>query len=226
MMDNTIQQLTEEVMVWLNKPLSRGIDETYEHSDKLLLELQRSLKNNKETRRILGPLIGQVKTMQKRLKAIELVNWTMVKSGKLAIGHRPSTKLISDIRLQGGSHILTLLSESEGAKIIEKESKKEGLHWLWFAMNSALPPTEDKTPELKSLFANMADALENHASIYIHCSAGIHRTGMITYGFLRYLGLTSEAAKDLLKQLRYKTWEAVGENRLLWAERFSYKEKG
>ena len=87
-------------------------------------------------------------------------------------------------------------------------------------MQSAEPPTEDKIPELEILFSDMAKALDEDASIYVHCSAGIHRAGMITYAFLRYLGLPPETAKDNLKQLRNTTWKNVGEKRLLWGEHF------
>ena len=208
-----MQKLINEAEVWLKSPdLSAGDPE------KLLAALQEELGKDKAAGQTLGPLIGKIRSTQNRLKNIESINWVTINQGKLAIGHRPSTKLISDIKLQGGSHILTLLSESEGAKEIENGTIKEELKWLWFAMQSADPPTEDRLPELKSLFTDMAKALEGKASIYIHCSAGIHRTGMIAHAFLRYLGQSPNIAKDNLKQLRNTTWREVGENRLLWVE--------
>ena len=47
---------------------------------------------------------------------------------------------------------------------------------------------------------------------------------MIAHAFLRYLGLPPEIAKDNLRQLRYTTWKEVGEDRLLWGERFGSNE--
>ena len=218
-MNDVLQKLINEAEAWLKSPES-GTDDP----EKLLTALQEELGKDKAAGRPLGPLIGQIKSIQNkrknRLKNIEPINWVAIKQGRLAIGHRPSAKLITDIQLQGGSHILTLLSETEGARDIESKVQKEGLIWLWFAMQSADPPTEDRSHELKSLFADMAKALQGKASIYMHCSAGIHRTGMITYAFLRYLGQSPEIAKDNLRHLRETTWREVGEKRLLWGERF------
>ena len=62
--------------------------------------------------------------------------------------------------------------------------------------------------------------LQQGHKIYIHCSAGIHRTGMITYGLLRYLGKDTNEAKQLLHQLREVTAAQVGDERLNWGDQF------
>lgn len=186
-------------------------------SEKLLLELQKNIGSNPQ---IIGPLIGQVRSMQNKIENIELLNWVDIHGGRLSIGHRPSSKLLGDIQLQYGSYIITLLSEKEGARIIEKQTKTVGLKWLWFPMNSALPPDEERLPEVKALFFDITVALENHESVYIHCSAGIHRTGMISYGLLRYIGFDSKEALDYLIKLRNETGEGVGKERLAWGDYF------
>lgn len=61
---------------------------------------------------------------------------------------------------------------------------------------------------------------QNGSGIYVHCSAGIHRTGMTSYAFLRYMGLSSTEAKTKLNELRPTTREGVGDNRLTWGEQF------
>ena len=71
----------------------------------------------------------------------------------------------------------------------------------------------------------MIAALHKQARIYIHCSAGIHRTGMITHGFLRHAGLDATEARAQLKRLRVVTSESVGEDRMTWGERF-YRDRG
>jgi protein-tyrosine phosphatase len=52
----------------------------------------------------------------------------------------------------------------------------------------------------------------------IHCSAGIHRTGMFGYALLRTCGLDVDAATEALARLRAVTAEGVGQQRLAWAE--------
>jgi protein-tyrosine phosphatase len=56
--------------------------------------------------------------------------------------------------------------------------------------------------------------------VYVHCSAGIHRTGMLTYGLLRSMGMSGAAALATLHALRPETGEGVGEVRLAWGEQF------
>lgn len=212
--------LEKKVQLWLKDISGVGIDDALKSSGELLLELHAFLKDNTEDRKTIGPLIGQIRGMQNKLKNIESVNWVHILGGQIAIGHRPGAKLMADIRIQGGSHIFTLLSEREGAYEIEKQANQAGLNWFWFSMSSASTPDEGRIPELESLFDEISVALKKHASIYIHCSAGIHRTGMITYGFLRYIGLSAEDAKECLKKLRETTSDNVGDERLLWGERF------
>lgn len=87
-----------------------------------------------------------------------------------------------------------------------------------FPMTSAVAPDVGRNDEVRELFVRMGEALKEHGRIYIHCSAGIHRTGMITYGFLRASGLTSDAARALISELRLETGVAVGEYRLEWGD--------
>jgi protein tyrosine/serine phosphatase len=54
--------------------------------------------------------------------------------------------------------------------------------------------------------------------LLIHCSAGIHRTGMVAYALLRFAGHDAATAREKLRLLRTVTCEGVGEYRLAWAE--------
>lgn len=138
-----------------------------------------------------------------------------IEGGSLAIGHRPSSKLATDLKLQNATHILTLLSEGEKAQSI---TEKNGLEWLWFPMVSAQPPDEDRNSELLTLFNEMEAVLENSGKIYVHCSVGIHRTGMISYAFLRFLVKDAEEAIKQLKALRVKICEEVEVERVAWGD--------
>lgn len=60
----------------------------------------------------------------------------------------------------------------------------------------------------------------DNASLMIHCSAGIHRTGMITNALLRYLGLSAEDALKKIGLAREHTAAEVGEHRLAWGQSF------
>jgi protein-tyrosine phosphatase len=201
---------------WLNSPFNGNLDESLAFSNELLIALQKLITQNDEFRRTLGPLIGKIKGTQKMLMAIELVDWVSINKGHLAIGHRPSAKLVSDLKLQKATHILTLLSEHEGALLIKTTTTQQQMEWLWFPMESAKSPTEEQLKVLAQVFVQMNEILNNGGNIYLHCSAGIHRTGMISYAFLRFIGNEHNEAIQVLQSLRTVTGDGVGEERVAW----------
>lgn len=205
-----------EVGKWLEKPVETTIKASLEKSVELNEALQRLMQSNSADKKMLGSLIGRVKSTQKNLQSLELADWVSIYKGFLAIGHRPSAKLVADLKLQNASHILTLLSENEGSRDIKILSDKSGMGWLWFPMQSAGFPSEERYQELVTLFKEMKNILEDGGKIYIHCSAGIHRTGMITFAFLRFIGLSREEAQAKLAELRPTTSDGVGEDRMEW----------
>jgi protein-tyrosine phosphatase len=206
----------QNAQAWLNSPFNGSLDESLAFSNELLLALQKLITQNDDLKRTLGPLIGKIKGTQKTLMAIELVDWVSINKGHLAIGHRPSAKLVSDLKLQNATHILTLLSEHEGALMIKTTTTQQQMEWLWFPMESAKPPTEEQLKVLAQVFVKMNEILNNGGNIYLHCSAGIHRTGMISYAFLRFIGNEHGEAIQLLQSLRTVTGDGVGEERVAW----------
>ncbi|PIQ47220.1 MAG: hypothetical protein COW03_16155 [Cytophagales bacterium CG12_big_fil_rev_8_21_14_0_65_40_12] len=215
----------QNAQAWLNSPFNGNLDESLAFSNELLTALQALITQNDEFKRTLGPLIGKIKGTQKTLMAIELMDWVPVNKGHLAIGHRPSAKLVSDLKLQKASHILTLLSEHEGALLIRSTTIQQQMEWLWFPMESAKPPTEEQLTVLAQIFVEMNEILNNGGNIYLHCSAGIHRTGMISHAFLRFIGNEHEEAIQLLQALRAVTGDGVGEERVAWGNSIQEKLK-
>ncbi len=212
---DNIVMMTED---WLKEPLaSNGVDPV-SVSNELINQLLLLMQQDPALKQRLGILVGKIKGMQKAIGTLEKVHWIPVMNGTLSIGHRPSAKLGGDLKLQNATHILTLLSEKEGALPIRSIAQKNGMEWLWFAMDSAKPPAEDRWQELARLFGEMSKLLEEGGQIYIHCSAGIHRTGMISYAFLRFIGMDPQSARSMLQELRTTTHEGVGEDRLQWVD--------
>lgn len=142
--------------------------------------------------------------------------------GVLRIGHRPSKKLMPTLREAGVTHIATLLSANEGAQQIESLTQSAGLDWLWLPLEGAKPFSEPERLETVAKFLELVRIqLASGSDIYLHCSAGIHRTGMITYALLRSLGIDAAESRELLGQLRLHTREGVTEPRLEWGEQFA-----
>ena len=215
-MENELSYLINRTEAWLQKPITTDIAAAIELSNALLDDLKKAMQADEASKKSIGPLIGRIKGTQNALQSMETMNWVKVGNGTIAIGHRPSSKLGTDLRLQNTTHILTLLSEGEGSTQMQSLTKKNGMDWLWFPMRSAEPPSEERYQELVTLFSDMEEILNNKGNIYIHCSAGIHRTGMISYAFLRFIGKSEEEAHSLLKSLRTTTSEGVGEERIAW----------
>ncbi len=148
------------------------------------------------------------------------MDWVPVGEGHMALGHRPKLKEIPGFPQQGVTHVVTLLSEREGAERIGQIVQQHGLSWVWFPMASAAPP-EDREDELRELFSSLKSQLDLQAKIFLHCSAGIHRTGMITYAFLRSIGVPMPNAQEKLSALRSITAQEVGADRITWGDAYA-----
>ena len=142
-----------------------------------------------------------------------------VDSGKLALTHRPRKTDLPALRELGVTHLMTLLNESEGAKEIGALATKAGLSWIWCPLKGA-----DVTAPLSSVSSALdagKAALAAGGAVAIHCSAGIHRTGMFGYALLRCAGLDRDAALATLRALRAVTADGVGFERLEWGDRIA-----
>lgn len=194
---------------------------TPEEIDLLLEQIRAEMKASPELGRELGPLIPAIKNAVNSRIIPPPLDWVSVEHGFLAIGHKPGGKLsFAGLKAAGTTAVLTLLMEREGARETGRGVEGAGMEWLWFPF-SAVNPAESS--EVKTLFQRMKQELDKEGRIYIHCSAGIHRTGMITYAFLRHLGLGPEDAMNKLLSLRKVTAEGATEKRIAWGDFFAKK---
>ncbi len=64
----------------------------------------------------------------------------------------------------------------------------------------------------------LSELLDHGNSLLIHCSAGIHRTGMVAYGLLRWRGLDRVQAMKLIDSIRRETAEGMMEKQMRWGD--------
>jgi protein-tyrosine phosphatase len=142
-----------------------------------------------------------------------------VDGGRLALTHRPKKTDFRALRALGVTHVITLLNDNEGAQSLGAIAANEGLSWIWCPLKGA-----DINAPLDAVRAALKDgkaALAAGGAVIVHCSAGIHRTGMFGYALLRVAGLDRDAALEKLHELRAVTAEGVGSDRLDWGDRIA-----
>lgn len=98
------------------------------------------------------------------------------------------------------------------------------MDWVWFPFSASKPHGQYDTIKVLQLYNQLQVILNAGGKIYIHCSAGIHRTGMVTYGLLRYLGYKKIDALQMLRALREITVAQVGADRLQWGDSYATKK--
>lgn len=216
--------LKEEVSRLL--PQIRNGDVTSDTIDALTNSIRQAMKADPTQGKELGPLLAQISAAVKAQVVKPDVNWVAVNKGGLAIGHKPGGKIPFDgLKQTGASAVLTLLQDNEGAGAIGQQVQKAGMQWVWFPFSASRPHNGEQLAEVISLYTQLQHLLDTGNKIYIHCSAGIHRTGMITYGLLRFLGKPKPEATQLLQTLREVTATQVGEDRLTWGDQFAITPK-
>ncbi|MCB9765356.1 MAG: dual specificity protein phosphatase family protein [Alphaproteobacteria bacterium] len=142
-----------------------------------------------------------------------LLTWCPVSGGHLAIGHKPGKRLRKQLEEESCTLVVNLLSEKESRA-------SESAQRVRFRLQSADPPGSERDAEARALFTRMRDELQQGGRVYLHCSAGLHRTGMVAYGFLRSLGRPPEEAVALIREMRALTADALTEERMGWGEGF------
>jgi protein-tyrosine phosphatase len=142
-----------------------------------------------------------------------------VNGGKLALTHRPKKTDFRGFRELGVTHVITLLNENESAQSLGTIATNEGLSWIWCPLKGA--NIHASLDEVRAALEAGKTALASGGAVVIHCSAGIHRTGMFGYALLRVVGLHRAAAVEKLRELRAVTAEGVGSDRLEWGDRIA-----
>jgi len=183
-------------------------------------QIKEKIAQDKNNRKFLGVRLGNLYKQLEQLKIEDELNniiFYPILNGNLSIGHKPKIQNIKLFKQKGITHFLMLLSKSEGTTKIINELEKQNIKLLWLPLENGNPPPQSRYDEILSIFKTLKDILDDGGNIYIHCSAGIHRTGMITYAFLRYLNFDDIKSNKILKNLRDITAKDVGELRKQWS---------
>ena len=145
------------------------------------------------------------------------LHWVNFCGGLLALGHRPGKRLRKQLSAQGCTLVVNLLSDNES-------NADPSPNRLRLPLHTAAPPDESRDNEVLLALQRIRMQLADNGKVFIHCSAGLHRTGMIAYALCRFSGLDRQESISLIEELRTLTATELTETRIAWAERFTNGE--
>ena len=138
---------------------------------------------------------------------------------QLILGPRPGKKSKESIQSQGVTDILSLLSQREQPESIKRIANSIGATWHHFPIDGGNIETLDGVDLGRLIIIKKKNARAgDEAVMYLHCSAGLHRTGFVAYALLRYRGVAPDQVMDELRALRAVTADEVGADRVALAE--------
>jgi len=80
-----------------------------------------------------------------------------------------------------------------------------GVEWLHLPISGASLQGDDDRATVKAAASAVAERLRAGKAVAVHCSAGLHRTGIVGYLALRLLGRSLASTLELLGQVRWET---------------------
>jgi protein-tyrosine phosphatase len=144
------------------------------------------------------------------------VCWVAVGPGRIALSQRPKLKDIPKLAEQGCHRIVTIQGHNEQPGQIERAAQQAGLAWTWVAVCHGKFPQDEADRLLRRGLQELVCAVEAGQSVLVHYSAGIHRTGMLVFALLRWLGLSESDALEKLGAMRSATREGIRQEQLAW----------
>jgi protein-tyrosine phosphatase len=144
------------------------------------------------------------------------IHWVPVGKGRLALSNRPKVKAVALLRAQGCQRIVTIQGRNEAPGQIGSAAKDAGLEWTWIEVGNGTTPRGDVDLRMRRGLEELVTGLQAGESVLVHCSAGIHRTGMLVFAALRWLGLAEAEALDLIAALRAETRAGLRDEHLEW----------
>jgi protein tyrosine phosphatase (PTP) superfamily phosphohydrolase (DUF442 family) len=140
---------------------------------------------------------------------IKDLHWISIGNGQIALSNRPKLKDIAQLAAQGCQRIVTIQGRNEQPQQIGQAAKAAGLAWTWIPVGQGKYPEQAADQIMRLGLQELVTAIEAGESVLVHCSAGIHRTGMLTFALLRWLGLSEPEALAVLATMRPATREGI-----------------
>ena len=115
--------------------------------------------------------------------------------------------LLGDIQIIKDLNIKCLKTETEsgfdfGAGNLFKELDQNKIKWIHFEIKNFGIPSFNQENELNSHIKTVSQKILNGENVYIHCMAGLGRTGMLAALILTKLGLQTKQSIEIIRNNR------------------------
>jgi protein tyrosine phosphatase (PTP) superfamily phosphohydrolase (DUF442 family) len=145
--------------------------------------------------------------------------WVSIGNGKIALSNRPKLKSIAKLSQQGCQRIVTIQGSNEQPKQIEQAARAAQILWTWIPVGNGGFPEGETDRLMRIGLQSLIESIEAGESVLVHCSAGIHRTGMLVFAMCRWIGFTESEALDLIGEMRLVTREGLQVEHLAWGNK-------
>lgn len=137
---------------------------------------------------------------------------TILDSGKLALSGRPKIKEVKKLIPAGCTHVVTILAaKGEQAHRIGEAVESCGMEWNWLKVSHATGLSAEEEINFKLCVDRIHKKILSNENVLVHCSAGLHRTGMFAYALLRKGGIDHEQTLEIIHEIRTDTLDALEE---------------
>ena len=165
--------------------------------------------------------------LKKNIPNKKIFNFYTLKNGSQISCHgRPKESDIKRLKEEYNvNYILTIQHENEKPETIKKYTEEiKDITWHNLPLKGANMAIFMNKEVQKMIINNILILLnvmkKNKIVLFIHCAAGIHRTGTILYTILRLCDESIESSMEAMKFIRIDTFRKCGDNRLKYAEEF------
>jgi predicted protein tyrosine phosphatase len=141
--------------------------------------------------------------------------------GALALGPRLGKHRYPALERAGCTAVMTLLSATEDLERIREAIESRAWTWIWMPLRGGDPPAPERDDELRARLDEAVAAIREGARLYVHCAAGLHRTGMIASALLLLLEGPEVDLVARIHEMRPETAAELREDRVAWARRIT-----
>ena len=108
--------------------------------------------------------------------------------------------------------VVTLLEQTEiktlGLDTLAEYLSQKGIQWFHFPIRNMDAPSTSSEVILQELIINMVKYFNADNAVFIHCHAGLGRTGLLSATVLKSLGLSTDAAVCAIRKNRHGSIES------------------